>query len=115
MLNASAGSGKTYRLVLQYLTLLFEAPGSGKYRHLVAMTFTNKAAFEMKERILQALHDISTYKEGDERTLTLIKTLSEMLGQPVTMFPDRAKQFFLKFFMDMKIFLFQRLINSTFV
>lgn len=91
VLNASAGSGKTYRLVLQYLTLLFEAPGSGKYRHLVAMTFTNKAAFEMKERILQALHGISTYQEGDDRTLTLIKTLSEMLGQPVSVFPDRAR------------------------
>lgn len=91
ILNASAGSGKTYRLVLQYLTLLFETPNGGKYRHLVAMTFTNKAAYEMKERVLQALYRICTYQEGDDHTTTLIETLSELLGLPASVFPNRAK------------------------
>ena len=93
VLNASAGSGKTYRLVLEYLSLLFDAQGgAGKYRHLVAMTFTNKAAYEMKERILDALHDISTYKEGNEGTLRLMEKISESTGMPVHSFPTKASE-----------------------
>ena len=93
VLNASAGSGKTYRLVLEYLSLLFDAHGgAGKYRHLVAMTFTNKAAYEMKERILDALHDISTYQEGNEGTLRLMEKISESTGMPVHSFPTKASE-----------------------
>lgn len=91
VLNASAGSGKTYRLVLEYLNLLFDLHGStGKYRHLVAMTFTNKAAFEMKERILVALHNISRYQEGDDETLGLMKKINESRGIPLSALPAKA-------------------------
>lgn len=61
MLNiykASAGSGKTYTLVKEYLRLAFASPR--KYRHILAITFTNKAANEMKSRIIEALEGIST-------------------------------------------------------
>ncbi len=51
--KASAGSGKTYLLTLKYLSLLFEKPGA--YRQILAVTFTNKATSEMKERILKEL------------------------------------------------------------
>lgn len=55
--NASAGSGKTYQLTKSYLTLIL-APGSTqKYKQLLAITFTNKAVAEMKQRILQSLYD----------------------------------------------------------
>ncbi len=47
-LNASAGSGKTYQLALRYLSLLFLEK---EIQNIVAVTFTNKAAFEMKERV----------------------------------------------------------------
>ena len=55
--KASAGSGKTYRLTLGYLELLFRNPQA--YKHILAVTFTNKAASEMKSRILEQLHQLS--------------------------------------------------------
>ncbi len=59
ILNASAGSGKTYRLVQEYIQLLIGDHASPtEFKHLLAMTFTNKAALEMKERIIQALDGI---------------------------------------------------------
>ena len=91
ILNASAGSGKTYRLVLEYLTLLFHPnAGVAKYRHLVAMTFTNKAAFEMKERILKALHNISCYQAGDEDTLALMNAIGKSLSISTDDLPEKA-------------------------
>jgi len=53
ILQASAGSGKTFSLTAHYLTLLFS--GDNKYREILAVTFTNKATEEMKTRILQVL------------------------------------------------------------
>lgn len=53
ILQASAGSGKTFSLTAHYLTLLFS--GENKYREILAVTFTNKATEEMKTRILQVL------------------------------------------------------------
>ncbi|RZK87775.1 MAG: hypothetical protein EOO98_13500, partial [Pedobacter sp.] len=41
ILQASAGSGKTFSLTAHYLTLLFS--GDNKYREILAVTFTNKA------------------------------------------------------------------------
>ena len=53
ILQASAGSGKTFSLAVHYLTLLFS--GDNKYREILAVTFTNKATEEMKSRILEVL------------------------------------------------------------
>ncbi|MBC7616624.1 MAG: UvrD-helicase domain-containing protein [Pedobacter sp.] len=53
ILQASAGSGKTFNLTAHYLTLLFS--GDNKYREILAVTFTNKATEEMKSRILEVL------------------------------------------------------------
>ncbi len=60
-IKASAGSGKTYRLSLRYLALLKELgePSPASLRSVVAITFTNKAAAEMKERILGFLKEIA--------------------------------------------------------
>lgn len=57
LVRASAGSGKTFALTAHYLVLLFS--GKGKYREILAVTFTNKATAEMKERILGALEELS--------------------------------------------------------
>ena len=54
--KASAGSGKTFRLAVQYITMLVREPES--YRHILAVTFTNKATAEMKQRILAQLYGI---------------------------------------------------------
>ncbi len=50
--KASAGSGKTHTLSKTYLDLLLKADSKTAYRNILAVTFTNKATEEMKERIL---------------------------------------------------------------
>jgi ATP-dependent exoDNAse (exonuclease V) beta subunit len=55
--RSSAGSGKTYTLVKEYLKIVLRDPH--KYRRILAITFTNKAANEMRLRIVQALTELS--------------------------------------------------------
>ena len=57
--NASAGSGKTFLLVQQYLTKLLSSRTDENFNRMLALTFTNKAVFEMKNRILLQLHDLA--------------------------------------------------------
>jgi len=59
VLRASAGSGKTYRLSKIYIKLLLDSPDRYAYRHILAVTFTNKATSEMKGRILKDLAALS--------------------------------------------------------
>ena len=61
--KSSAGSGKTFTLVKEYLKLILPEPG--KYRNILAITFTNKAANEMKERVLFNLKELA--KTSDKR------------------------------------------------
>ena len=62
--SSSAGSGKTYTLTKEYLKLALK-PGvkDDYFRHILAVTFTNAAANEMKNRILERLSDIAGTKE----------------------------------------------------
>ncbi|MET2986643.1 UvrD-helicase domain-containing protein [Aureibaculum conchae] len=53
--NASAGSGKTFTLVKSYLKLLLETEDMFRFQHILAVTFTNKAAAEMKTRVIESL------------------------------------------------------------
>ena len=61
--KASAGSGKTYNLALNYLEHLFERPDS--FKNILAVTFTNKATNEMKSRILEQLHLLASNQKSD--------------------------------------------------
>ncbi len=61
MIKASAGSGKTYRLTLEYIRNLVINPLN--YRNILAVTFTNKATAEMKERILKELSVLARLDE----------------------------------------------------
>src|SRR5574344_489792 len=55
--RASAGSGKTFTLAVEYITLLAVNPM--EYQNILAVTFTNKATAEMKQRILNTLYGIA--------------------------------------------------------
>lgn len=67
--RASAGSGKTFLLTGEYLSLLFEQPF--KYREILAVTFTNKATEEMKHRILEELRCLAIGKISPYKTRLL--------------------------------------------
>ena len=57
--DASAGSGKTFALVKEYLKLLFTRKHNDGFKQILAITFTNKAVGEMKIRILDTLKSFS--------------------------------------------------------
>lgn len=57
--KSSAGSGKTYTLVKEYLKLALSTPSAYTFKNILAITFTNKAASEMKERVISSLAKLS--------------------------------------------------------
>ncbi|QWX83466.1 UvrD-helicase domain-containing protein [Cellulophaga sp. HaHaR_3_176] len=61
--NASAGSGKTYTLAKSYLKIILAGDSTANYREILAITFTNKAVNEMKERILGSLFEFGNVKD----------------------------------------------------
>ena len=61
--EASAGSGKTFMLVVRYLSLLFNGANPSK---ILALTFTNKAAREMQDRVVSTLEELQSRGELDE-------------------------------------------------
>ncbi|MBO7602935.1 MAG: UvrD-helicase domain-containing protein [Bacteroidales bacterium] len=65
IIKASAGSGKTYTLSHTYQDFLLNSDDPYAYRHLLAVTFTNKATAEMKERILK---DLAAASQGEGRS-----------------------------------------------
>ncbi|MFM7218275.1 MAG: UvrD-helicase domain-containing protein, partial [Bacteroidota bacterium] len=77
--RSSAGSGKTFTLVKEYLRIVLARPE--EYRHVLAITFTNKAAEEMKNRVIEALVDLESGNGSSLRNL-LEKELPE--GTPIT-------------------------------
>lgn len=66
--NASAGSGKTFTLVKEYLKILLSTGANFdiyRFQKILAITFTNKAAAEMKVRVLENLKDFSEGNKVD--------------------------------------------------
>lgn len=76
--NASAGAGKTYTLVREFLKICLRGENSTQYRHILAITFTNKAANEMKQRIVQKLEVFADEKlaKHDPMFLELVEDLN---------------------------------------
>lgn len=64
--NASAGSGKTFTLVKEYLKILFKSNNPTAFKNILAITFTNKASSEMKARIIDALVAFSNHSDASE-------------------------------------------------
>ena len=69
--KASAGSGKTFTLAVEYIKHLILNPRA--YQQILAVTFTNKATAEMKERILQQLYGIWVSDPASEPYLNRIR------------------------------------------
>ena len=90
--NSSAGSGKTFTLVSEYLTLALSDPS--RYRNILAITFTNKAANEMKQRVLSALREIADQEEyaGSSSVKYLLPLLISKTGYSAGELSNRSGQ-----------------------
>ena len=85
--NASAGSGKTFTLVKQYLKVLLTSSDLFMFQKVLAITFTNKAAGEMKERVLS---NLEAFAEGDENDL--LKIILSETALEATLIKERSKK-----------------------
>ncbi len=81
--RSSAGSGKTFTLVRAYLRMVLPQPHL--YRHILAVTFTNKATDEMKARILDKLYELS---RADVATLAQIQEYQQIKEELAAHRPD---------------------------
>jgi ATP-dependent exoDNAse (exonuclease V) beta subunit len=85
--RSSAGSGKTYTLVREFLRLCLSSDYPKSFRHILAITFTNKAADEMKEKVFSALKTLS---EGENSGLG--NELCELLNIEPSLLQQRASR-----------------------
>lgn len=86
--NASAGSGKTYSLVKNYLKKILQSNQKDYFKHILAVTFTNKAANEMKSRLVKTLNDMASEKY---RQNEMLQDLSKELEIPIEELHEKAK------------------------
>ncbi len=62
--RASAGSGKTFTLVKEYIKILLNSTSQNSFHQILAVTFTNKAVNEMKQRVLEGLSELGQIQDG---------------------------------------------------
>lgn len=89
--DASAGSGKTYTLVKEYLKIILSSQRNDPYRSILALTFTNKAVHEMKVRILSNLNEFAT-DSNNEKSLRMLQELEIETGISQVDLRKRAAQ-----------------------
>ncbi|MFA5499402.1 MAG: UvrD-helicase domain-containing protein [Candidatus Cloacimonadia bacterium] len=83
IIKASAGTGKTYRLSLEFVNLLLEYRGI-KAEEILVITFTRKATAEIRDSIFSHLEKITERDETDQERKVLINNLSELFNKTLT-------------------------------
>lgn len=92
--NASAGSGKTFTLAKAYLKILLQSKNHDQFKSILAITFTNKAVGEMKERIIDMLKSFS-----EEESLLNPHPMFQAICKEIDMEPEilhRRSKYILK-------------------
>ena len=89
--DASAGSGKTYALVKEYLKIILVAKKNDAYRNILAITFTNKAVHEMKSRIVGNLLEFAK-DNPNPKAADLMQVLSVEIKLSVSEIQIKSKQ-----------------------
>ena len=89
--DASAGSGKTYALVKEYLKIILVAPKNDAYRHILAITFTNKAVHEMKSRIVGSLSEFAK-DEPSSKAQDLMQDLATVTELSIIQIKTKSQQ-----------------------
>ena len=88
--DASAGSGKTYTLVKEYLKIILSSHKNDAYRNILAITFTNKAVHEMKSRVVESLSEFAK-DNPSEKALQLIQDIHAETGLSIQTIQEKAK------------------------
>jgi ATP-dependent exoDNAse (exonuclease V) beta subunit len=83
IIGAAAGSGKTFAVTKAYLKIVLSDKNDDAFKHILAITFTNKAVGEMKERIINSLKAFA-----DERILEQHHPMFEMISKETGLSPD---------------------------
>ena len=89
--DASAGSGKTYALVKEYLKIILVAPKNDAYRNILAITFTNKAVHEMKSRIVGNLSEFAK-DEPSKKAQDLMQDLAAETQLSIIQIKTKSRQ-----------------------
>jgi ATP-dependent helicase/nuclease subunit A len=94
--SSSAGSGKTFTLTKEYLKLALGSDKAYYYKRILAITFTNDAAAEMKDRILSALKEISDLQHFNEKSKfwSMFQMIADETKLPEDMLQFRAAAVF---------------------
>lgn len=101
IINAAAGSGKTFNLVFYYLKRLLRSQEIAPYRQFLALTFTNKAVDELKTRILKTLYHLAF--ETHQETV-LLNLLVQDLKRPQEQISQHAEKMLRKLFQEYAAF-----------
>ncbi len=89
--KSSAGSGKTHSLAVEYILLCFK--NASYFNNILAVTFTNKATEEMKQRIIDYLYSISNYSvQNDNKISNIVKTIAEKTGLEINTIQKKANK-----------------------
>ncbi|MFZ1689195.1 MAG: UvrD-helicase domain-containing protein, partial [Flavobacteriales bacterium] len=91
ILRSSAGAGKTHALVKHYLKACLCSPAPDAYRYVLALTFTNKAAGEMRDRVLEYLQGLAHGATKDARLDDVRNDLIQAAGIRAEVLALRAK------------------------
>lgn len=118
--SSSAGSGKTYTLTKEYLKLVLQEENPYYFRHILAITFTNDAANEMKARILKALANFTFFESLQENkqqeAQQLLSAISQEIEIDIEVLKARASQVFQKIiynYADFSISTIDSFVNSV--
>ena len=88
--KSSAGSGKTYTLVKEYLSIALKSAGPERYKSILAITFTNKAASEMKDRVTTYLKAFSNPENTSGGEALMFNNLKNELNLTDEKLKERA-------------------------
>ena len=88
--DASAGSGKTYTLVKEYLKIILSSKKNDAYRNILAITFTNKAVHEMKSRVVESLSEFAK-DNPSEKAQQLMRDIHLETGLNLPNIQEKAK------------------------
>ena len=121
--SASAGSGKTYTIAYEYISMMLSAVSDTTFRNILAVTFTNKACDEMKSRIVLNLFLISNIDKATgslkKKTEGIIGKIKEKTGLSEDFIIKRSRSFFTQIIHDYSFFsvytidkFFQKIIRN---